>query len=114
MKNLFLLFLLLFPFFVNSQCTNTTTWDGSAWSNGFPDSITNAVIDGVYDTLNDGSIDCCSLSVTNIGTLTISSGDYCNIYSNITIDPAGTLLVKSGGSLIPNSNTAVSTGIVKV
>jgi sugar lactone lactonase YvrE len=97
-----------------TTCSSTTTWDGNTWSNGFPDSVTTAVIDGVYDTINDGSIDCCSLSVTNQGNLTISSGDYCNIYSNITVDPTGILLVKSGGSLIPNNNSAVSTGIVKV
>jgi len=114
MKKLFLLFLITFPFFVNSQCVNTTTWDGNAWSNGFPDSVTNVVIDGFYDTGNDGSIDCCDLLITNQGYLTISVSDYCNVYSNITIEATGTLLVKSGGSLIPNSNTSISTGIVSV
>jgi hypothetical protein len=114
MKKLFLLFLITFPFFVNSQCVNTTTWDGNAWSNGFPDSVTNVVIDGFYDTGNDGSIDCCDLLITNQGYLTISVSDYCNVYSNITVETTGTLLVKSGGSLIPNNNGAISTGIVNV
>jgi hypothetical protein len=114
MKKLFLLFLITFPFFVNSQCVNTTTWDGNAWSNGFPDSVTNVVIDGFYDTGNDGSIDCCNLLITNQGYLTISVSDYCNVYSNITVEATGTLLVKSGGSLIPNNNGAISTGIVNV
>jgi hypothetical protein len=114
MKKLFLLFLITFPFFVNSQCVNTTTWDGNAWSNGFPDSVTNVVIDGFYDTGNDGSIDCCDLLITNQGYLTISVSDYCNVYSNIIVETTGTLLVKSGGSLIPNNNGAISTGIVNV
>ena len=113
MKKLFLLFLLI-PFIVNSQCVNNTTWDGNTWSNGFPDFATNAIIDGFYDTGNDGSIDCCSLSVTNQGSLTINLGDYCNVYSNITIDPIGILIVKSGGSLIPNNSSSISTGIVRI
>jgi hypothetical protein len=115
MQKIFLLFFFVFlPFSTNSQCLNSTIWDGSAWSNGFPDSTTTAIIDGAYDTLNEGSIDCCSLSITNLGYLTISSGDYCNVYSNISVDPTATLLVKSGGSLIPNNNSSISTGIVKV
>jgi hypothetical protein len=93
---------------------SNTTWDGNNWSNGFPDSSTSAIIDGLYDTGNYGSIDCCSLSVTAQGNLIINLGDYCNVYSNISVDPAGTLLVKSGGSLIPNSTSAVSVGDVRV
>lgn len=106
--------LMLFVYSGYSQCTNSTTWDGTGWSNGFPDSVTTAIIDGVYDTGNDGSIDCCDLLITNQGYLTISVSDYCNVYSNITIDATGTLLVKSGGSLIPNNNSGISTGIVRV
>jgi hypothetical protein len=113
MKKLHLIFI-LFATLSYSQCTISTTWDGTSWSNGFPDSVTTAVIDGVYDTGNDGSIDCCNLLVTNQGYLTISVSDYCNVYYNITVEPTGTLLVKSGGSLIPNNNSAISTGIVNV
>lgn len=114
MKKLLLLFIFMFPLFIGAQCTNTTTWNGNGWSNGFPDSLKNAVIDGTYDTANDGSIDCCSLFVSNQGYLTVNVGDYCNIYSNITVEPTGTLLVKSGGSLIPNHINAVSSGIVNI
>jgi hypothetical protein len=114
MQKLFLLFLfILLPFSVNSQCTNTT-WDGSTWTNGFPDSTKNAIIDGVYDTANEGSIDCCSLYIINQGYLTVNVGDYCNVYLDITVDSGSILLVKSGGSLIPNHIDAVSSGIVDI
>ena len=106
--------LMLFVYSGYSQCTNSTTWDGSAWSNGAPISTTNAIIDANYDTANDGSIDCCSIVINTGNTLTIASGDYANVYGNIDVITGGTLLVKSGASLIPVSDTCISNGIVTV
>ena len=31
--------LMLFVYNGYSQCTNSTTWDGTSWSNGNPDSV---------------------------------------------------------------------------
>lgn len=88
----------------------TTTWDGTSWDNGQPASTVTAIIDGPYDTSNDGAIDCCSLIVNS--SLIITTGEYCNVYKDITIN--GSLLVKSGGSLIPVSDSCISTGEVTV
>lgn len=97
---------------LNAGCA-ITTWDGSSWSAGLPLSNRTAVINGLYDTSNDGSIDCCNLIVN--GTLIITSGEYCSVSGDIiTVDNFGSLQVKSGGSLIPISPTCVSTGIVNV
>jgi hypothetical protein len=94
-------------------CT-TTTWNGVVWSNGLPLSSKTAIIVGDYDTSNDGSIDCCDLIINNGGNLIITSGEYCSVSGDITVDNFGTCLVKSGGSLIPISPTCISTGIVNV
>lgn len=109
-----ILLLLLVTTIAKAQCLTTTTWDGSSWNNGNPTPSKTAIIDGFYDTGNDGSIDCCDLIINGGASLTIQTSDYCNIYSNITVDASGTLLVKSGGSLIPNNISCVSTGIVNV
>jgi hypothetical protein len=98
----------------NNLCSNTTTWDGNIWSNGTPNANITAIINDIYDTANDGSLECCSLIVTDIGSLTISLSDYCNVYSDITVIPNGYLLVKSGGSLIPNNINCISTGLINV
>jgi hypothetical protein len=97
-----------------SQCLNTTTWNGVSWSLGVPNSTKSALILGDYDTLDYGSIDCCDLTVGANTLLTISNGDYCNVYGNIAVDPLGSILVKSGASLIPLSLTSTSSGPVSV
>jgi hypothetical protein len=98
---------------VTTGCA-TTTWDGFSWSAGIPLPNRTAIINGAYDTSNDGSIDCCDLIVNSGASLLITSGEYCSVSGNITVDNFGSLLVKSGGSLIPISPTCVSTGIVNI
>jgi hypothetical protein len=114
MKKLFLLFILVFPLFANSQCVNTTIWNASGWSSGAPNSTTNAIISSNYETANEGSIDCCSLTINSGSTLIIDLGEYCNVYGNITVDSGSNLIVRSGASLIPVSNSCISTGTISV
>lgn len=97
-----------------TSCLSATTWNGLSWSNGPPTPTKSAIIDGNYDTSGDGPIDCCNLIINNGFSLIIQNSDYCNVYSNITVSPSGTLLVKSGGSLIANDINAISIGIVNV
>jgi hypothetical protein len=111
MKKLLIIIVLLSSLTMFSQ---TTTWDGFSWNNGTPNSTTNAIIAGPYDTVNDGSIDCNNLTVNNNFSLVISSGEYFNVYGNITVQPLGQLLVQPGGSLIPNNNNCIAIGDVKV
>lgn len=98
---------------LSTGCANTV-WDGNSWSAGIPLPNRTAIINGAYDTSNDGSIDCCDLIVNSGASLLITSGEYCSVSGNITVDNFGSLLVKSGGSLIPISPTCVSTGIVNI
>ena len=111
MKKFLLTILTLTVFTINGQ---TTTWDGSLWNNGTPNATVSAVVGGPYDTVNDGSIDCLNLTVTNGNSLVISSGDYINVYGNITVQSTAELLVKSGASLIPDNVNSIATGNVKV
>ena len=49
-------FNLLFFFLVSIGTSAQTTWDGSSWSNGIPDSTIDATIAGIYDTSLDDEI----------------------------------------------------------
>ena len=41
----------------------TTTWDGTAWSNGAPDATSYAIMSGAYSTGTDGAITACVMQV---------------------------------------------------
>ena len=90
--------------------TQSTTWNGSAWSNGTPTLTIAAIIDGTYVTATNGNFSCCSLTVNSgVGrSLTISSGGYVEVQNNITNN--GLLDVLSDGSLVQISDLAVNTG----
>jgi hypothetical protein len=111
MKKILLLIALLSSLSIYSQ---TTTWDGFFWNNGNPNSIKNVIINGPYDTSNNGVIECNNLIVNSGGSLVIALGDYCNVYGNIDVSPTGNIFVQSGGSLIPSNNSCITTGVVSV
>lgn len=111
MKKLITILLLLVFSNITAQ---TTTWNGFLWSAGIPNPTTTAIINGPYDTSNDGIIACNNLVVNPGASMIIEIGDYCSVYGNIDILPTGTLLVKSGGSLVPSNDFCVSTGVVSV
>lgn len=95
-----------------ASCTVPTVWNGTSWSLGAPSLSVAAQIDGPYVATDATSFSTCDLTVNS--TLTINDGAYVEVLNDIVVDPAGTLLVQSGGKLIPKSDTSTSTGIVSV
>jgi hypothetical protein len=90
----------------------STTWNGTAWSNGVPTLGVLTIIDGNYNTTTNGDIDACSLIVNEGFTATVAAGDYINIQNDLTVD--GTLDVQNNGSLVQISDTGVNIGDVFV
>lgn len=90
-----------------STCSSSTTWNGSVWSNGTPNSSTTAVINANYAT--PGSIDACSILVNPGKTFTINASDYLKIQNNLIVN--GNLNVNSSGSIVQVNNTT-NTGII--
>ena len=86
----------------------TTTWNGSAWSNGIPSLSKAAIIDGTYVTATNGNFSCCSLTVNATRSLTISSGGHVEVQNDIA--NSGTLTVLNSGSLVQINDLAVNTG----
>jgi len=86
---------------------DSTTWSGSAWSNGAPNLTKLAIINGNYNTTTNGNIDACSL-IVNVGfTTTVTANQYINIQNDLTVN--GMLDVLDQGSLVMISNTGVVT-----
>ena len=108
--------LILFLFFVNNlnsqNCLVPTVWNGTSWSLGAPNLAVTAQIDAPYVTNVANSFSACNLIVNS--TLTIANNTYVEVLNDITVSPSATLLVRSGGRLIPKSDTSMSYGIVTV
>jgi hypothetical protein len=79
---------------------NTTTWNGSSWSNGTPNTVTTAIINAPY-TVNGISptvnFDCCNLVVNS--TLQINNNRFVTFQGDVS--GTGNIIVKSGGKLVP-------------
>lgn len=89
----------------------TTTWNGTAWSNGAPTgsdttpSTVRAVINGNYA---GASFRACELTVNSGSTLTINNTRNIVIEYNIAVN--GNLVIESGGSLTQVNNGSTVTG----
>jgi hypothetical protein len=75
----------------------TTIWDGSAWSNGTPDSVTTAVISGNYTAGAD--FNACTLTVNNNAVVVIPSGFDVNLNGSVTVS-SGSLLLENNANLL--------------
>ncbi len=91
---------------------NTTTWNGSAWTNGVPTSGSAVVFNGNYNSTGD--IDACSVQI-NSGTVVFgNSTTYPNhtltIQNGLTIT-GGTLTFENNASLV-QVNNAINSGSI--
>lgn len=77
--------------------TKSTTWNGSSWDNGTPNSQTAAIISGNFTTALN--LSACSLVVQNGAEVTIQSGADINLYGKLTVE-SGTLTLQNNANLI--------------
>lgn len=99
------------------EVTPTTTWNSSSsWSNGTPNSTTEAIIEGTYSTGTNGSFTTKKLTV-NSGSLTVNSGTNLTVQNEL-INNAGTngIVVENNANLIQGATTTVNsnTGAITV
>ena len=87
----------------------STTWNGTSWSNSTPNINTAVTINGNYNTLTSGSFDACSVTVNNGFTLDIKSSTYVNINNDLTVNTGGSLLVQNAGSLVMINDAGIVT-----
>ncbi len=95
---------------------NTTTWDGSTWSNNAPTSGAEAIIAGPYSTTTNGAITANKLTVSAspLGSLTINSGTNVTV-TNEVINNAGAngIVIENNANLIQTNNVA-NTGAITI
>lgn len=86
-------------------CTTNTTWDGTNWDNGVPNTNTNAILNADYSTLtNGGGFEACNLTV-NSGILRILDTEYVKVENDILVD--GTIIIASEASLVQVSDSGI-------
>jgi hypothetical protein len=90
----------------------STTWNGVGWNNGAPTATVKAIIDGNYDTNLNGDIHACKCEIRPGRNVTIQSGDYFNIESEI--DNKGSITVENNGSLVQQNDFAVNLGTLNL
>ncbi|MGC4041228.1 MAG: choice-of-anchor D domain-containing protein [Flavobacterium sp.] len=96
---------------IEGQTRQSTTWNGTSWSAGFPTSTMKAIFDGDYTTTaaaNHGSVEACECEIKATRNVTIDSGYYFEIQSNLTNN--GTLTVANNGSLVQVNDGATNIG----
>lgn len=85
---------------------NETTWDGSAWSNGFPSATKTAIFDGDYTSIGD--LNACSVYISS-GDITFLGG-HSLIVQNIVDTSGGTLTFENNSSLVQVVNGITNIG----
>lgn len=91
---------------------STTTWNGTAWSNGVPTSKTAVVFAGNYNST--ASLDACSVVVNTGANVVFNAGHTLRVGENITVNGTGTLTINNNAALVQYTKHAVNTGNIIV
>jgi hypothetical protein len=101
-------------FALNGSTSNfvskSTVWN-SGWSEGEPNAITDAIIDGTYTTTTNGAFSANSLTVNSAKSLTINSLTNIKVLNEVINN--GTLIVENNANLI-QVNDVTNTGAITV
>jgi len=90
----------------------TTTWNGTAWSNGAPDALTTAVIAGNYTAT--ANLNACSLVVNNNAAVVIPAGFNVHLSGALTVASGSTFTLNSNANLLQDDASAVNSGNIIV
>ncbi|MGV9004263.1 Ig-like domain-containing protein [Flavobacterium sp.] len=90
----------------------STTWDGSSWSNGVPTITKKAIIAGLYNTASAQSFEACSCDVLATGQLIIEANTY--VLLNQELYNNNIVTIKNNGSLVQIDDAALNTEAVTV
>jgi len=90
----------------------STTWDGTAWSNGTPTSTKGAIFTGNY-TVTGADLNACTITVTNNAVVSVASGYNLNINGAVTVS-SGSLTLNNNANLYQADASAVNTGNIVV
>ncbi len=92
---------------------NSTTWNGTAWSNGSPSSTVQAIFNGNYASNNlvsPGNLNACSVIVQS-GTVLFKAGHSLIVQSTVVVS-GGTLTFEDTASLVQVASVTNGVGVV--
>jgi hypothetical protein len=89
----------------------STTWDGTAWSNGEPTSTTGIIISGNYTPLVN--VSAFSLTVKDNAVVTIPTGTNITLTSKLTVEAGSSFTLSQNSNLIQTEDV-VNTGAINV
>lgn len=90
----------------------TTTWNGTSWDNGLPNSATSVLFTGNYTATTN--LSACSLTVNNNAVVKVNPGFNFNIEGDITVVSGASLTFESNANLLQTKNTNGNTGNIIV
>ncbi len=101
------------------DCTTSTTWDGSSWSNDVPTSSdTKIIFEGNYTSSNantdNGALIGCSVEVRNTAQVVISSGHSITIDNEILVVNTANFTLENDANLVQIDSDAENEGIIAV
>ena len=92
--------------------TITSTWNGSAWSNGVPVRNVAAIFAGNYTSTAD--LEACSVTVNAGANVTIAAGHTLTVGGSVTVIGTGALTINNNAALRQIDGNAVNTGNIIV
>ena len=90
----------------------STTWNGTAWSNGTPTSGKGIVFSGNYTA--SSNLVGCNLTVTNNAVVSIPSGFSATIDGAVTVNSGSSLTFQNNANLLQNGTTNANSGNIIV
>ncbi len=87
---------------------NSTTWNGSIWSNGLPDSTKAAIFNADFDSTGD--MNACSVTILS-GETAFYAG-HSLIVQNYVDTTGGVLRFENSASLVQINNASINTGAI--
>lgn len=106
---------LIFPSAGNNAgiyCDSATTWNGTAWNNGTPNSAKDAIFSGNY-TQNGGTFEACSVFILPGANVNFISNSTAIVQHSVNVDNGATLTFESSSNLIQTENDK-NTGVVTI
>lgn len=87
----------------------SSTWNGTSWSNGVPDSATTAIINGNFTAASD--LNACTLTVSGSAVVVIPSGFDVTLRGRLQVS-SGSFTLENNANLIQTENTANTGNII--
>ena len=91
---------------------DSTTWNGTAWSNGLPASGKGAIITG--NLTISANLTACSLTVNNNAVVTVNSSVNLDIYGDVNVSTGSSLTFENNSNLVQTKTTNGNSGTISI